>query len=48
MPCVTVRGVSFQFFLFFPPDTNGDGVLDEQELEALFTKEVKRNHLLAI
>ncbi len=21
-------------------DTNGDGVLDEQELEALFTKEV--------
>ncbi|RXN02601.1 nucleobindin-1-like protein [Labeo rohita] len=25
-------------------DTNGDGVLDEQELEALFTKEVDLNH----
>lgn len=25
-------------------DTNEDGVLDEQELEALFTKEVKEHH----
>lgn len=30
------------FFLFFlSADSNGDGFFDEQELEALFTKEVK-------
>ena len=29
-------------------DTNGDGVLDEQELEALFTKEVTRRWLLYV
>lgn len=29
----------------FHADTNEDGVLDEQELEALFTKEVKNPQL---
>lgn len=29
------------FNFFFNADTNGDGFFDEQELEALFTKEVK-------
>lgn len=38
-PKVKCLSVLF-FFVFFPSDTNGDGVLDEQELEALFTKEV--------
>lgn len=31
-------------FLYFKSDTNGDGFFDEQELEALFTKEVKPWH----
>lgn len=29
-----------RYLLIFPSDINSDGVLDEQELEALFTKEV--------
>ncbi len=33
------------FFFLYNADTNGDGFFDEQELEALFTKEVKPWHL---
>lgn len=33
---------TFILMVFPHLDTNGDGVLDEQELEALFTKEVRR------
>lgn len=32
-------------FFRYNADTNGDGFFDEQELEALFTKEVKPLHL---
>lgn len=35
----------FFFFYLYNADTNGDGFFDEQELEALFTKEVKPWHL---
>lgn len=34
------------FFFLDCSDTNGDGFFDEQELEALFTKEVKSWHLI--
>lgn len=37
MPCWSYAPHPSFFSL---PDTNSDGVLDEQELEALFTKEV--------
>lgn len=42
----TEIGAFINQILFFPSllhnaDTNGDGFFDEQELEALFTKEVK-------
>lgn len=36
---------SVYFPLFYNADTNGDGFFDEQELEALFTKEVKPSHM---
>lgn len=43
--CISVAkvGEAQSFSLSLPtPDTNSDGVLDEQELEALFTKEVSK------
>lgn len=36
---------SVYFHFLYYADTNGDGFFDEQELEALFTKEVKLSHL---
>lgn len=36
--------LNFFFFKLLFVDVNNDGFLDEQELEALFTKEVKKKY----